>query len=95
MDDQRTDREGGQVGALRSVVSIVSGLMVVSGASIIVITIPLGLLFALDWFWGDWLWAATFFLVWAAASAAVGGGVLALGFFLCRWEGGNKKFPTT
>ena len=82
MDDQRTDREGGQVDM--SARSIIIDLMMAAGALVLVMAIPLGLLFGADFFVGDWYWAIVFFGVMTLAMAAVGSGLLAISLFLSR-----------
>jgi hypothetical protein len=84
MDDQRTDRASGQLEPPMSARSIITDLIVATGVLVLVMAIPLALLFGADVFWGDWYWAAVFFGVMTLATAAVGGGLLAIGLFLSR-----------
>ncbi len=84
MDYQRTNREGGQLESQESVGSMVTDHIVAAGVLVLVMAIPLGLWFGVDFFWGDWYWAAVFFGVMTLATAAVGGGLLATGVFLSR-----------
>jgi hypothetical protein len=87
MQDQRTDREGGQLETQRSVGSTITDLMAATGVLILIEAIPLGLLFGADFFWGDWYWAAVFFAAMTLAAAVVGGALLAIGIFLSRKRG--------
>ena len=90
MDDQRNDREGSQLESQESVGSMVTDLIVAAGVLVLVMAIPLGLWFGVDFFWGDWYWATVFSVAMTLATAAVGGGLLAIGLFLWRMQKRKK-----
>jgi hypothetical protein len=90
MDDQGTNRSGSQLEPQESVGSMVTNLIVAAGVLVIVMAIPLALCFGVDFFWGDWYWAAVFVDVMTLATAAVGGGLLAIGLFLWRRQKRKK-----
>ena len=90
MNDQRTDRTGSQLESQESVGSMVTDLIVAAGALVLVMAIPLGLCFGLDFFWGDWYWAIVFSVAMTLATVVVGGGLLAIGLFLWRMQKRKK-----
>jgi hypothetical protein len=84
MDNLRTDPESSQQESQESVGSMATDLIIAAGVLVLVMAIPLGLWFGVDFFWGDWYWAAVFFGAMTLATAVVGGGLLAIGLFLWR-----------
>jgi hypothetical protein len=84
MDDQGTDRESSKLETRDSAGSMIADLIVATGVLILVQAIPLGLLFGVDFFWGDWYWATVFFVAMTLVTALVGGGLLVFGLFLWR-----------
>jgi hypothetical protein len=84
MDDQRIDREASQLESQESVGSMATDLIIAAGVLVLVMAIPLGLSFGVDFFWGDWYWATVFSVAMTLATAVVGGGLLAIGLFLWR-----------
>ena len=90
MDDQRIDREGSQLESHESVGSMITDLIYAAGVLVLVMAIPLGLCFGVDFFWGDWYWATVFSVAMTLATAAVGGGLLAIGLFLWRRQKRKK-----
>ena len=90
MDEQRTNREGGQLESQMSAGSMITDLIVATGVLILIEAIPLGLWLGADFFWGDWYWATVFSVAMTLATAVVGGGLLAIGLFLWRRQKRKK-----
>ena len=90
MDDQGTNRESGEAEPDMSARSIITDLTTAAGALVLVMAIPLGLMFGADFFWGDGRWAIIFSGAMMLATAAVGGGLMAIGEFLWRRQQRKK-----